>query len=103
MKKLIAIVLIILGVLSFIMTIINMQVTVGDAEAFLAGQVALPVPPGVTWGLYLIQAVGLVYLIFAENFKKTNLLWIIISPVGCLVLGTRQLLKLNKSSIVEIN
>lgn len=40
MKKLIAIVLIILGVLSFIMTIINMQVTVGDAEAFLAGQVA---------------------------------------------------------------
>ena len=103
MKKLIAIVLIILGVLSFIMTIINMQVTVGDAEAFLAGQVALPVPPSVTWGLYLIQAVGLVYLIFAENFKKTNLLWVIISPVGCTVLGTRQLLKLNKSSIVEIN
>ena len=101
MKKLIAIVLIILGVLSFIMTIINMQVTVGDAEAFLAGQVALPVPPSVTWGLYLIQAVGLVYLIFAENFKKTNLLWIIISPVGCLVLGTRQLLRLNKLTLIE--
>ncbi|GHU37112.1 hypothetical protein FACS1894193_01320 [Bacilli bacterium] len=101
MKKIIAIVIILLGILSIITTSLNLQVTLGDPEAFLAGEVGLPVPPALTWGLYLIQTISLVYLIFTENFKKTNLFWIILSPLGCIVLGTRQLLRLNKLTLIE--
>lgn len=96
-KSIFAIVLIILGILSIIATSLNLQVTMGDTEAFLAGQVALPVPPIMTWGLNLVQVIGFLYLVFSEKFKKTNLFWILLLPVGCIVLGTRQLLRLNKS------
>lgn len=60
-------------------------------------------PPSVTWGLYLIQAVGLVYMSYLQRVSRNESALIIISPVECIVLGTRKLLKLNKSSIVEIN
>lgn len=100
-KRIIAIVIILLGIMSIITTSLNLQVTLGEPEAFLAGEVGLPVPSALTWGLYLIQAIGLAYLIFTENFKKTNLFWIILSPLGCIVLGTRQLLRLDKMTLIE--
>ncbi|GAB2021215.1 hypothetical protein RyT2_02880 [Pseudolactococcus yaeyamensis] len=100
-KRIIAIVIILLGILSIIATSLNLQVTLGDPEAFLAGEVGLPVPDVVNRGLFVVQAICLVYLIFAENFKKTNLFWIILSPLGCIVLGTRQLLRLNKATLIE--
>ncbi|XOQ37382.1 MAG: DUF5658 domain-containing protein [Lactococcus sp.] len=96
-KRIIAIIIILLGIISIITTSLNLQVTMGDTEAFLTGQVALPVPRILTWGLNLVQVIGFLYLVFSEKFKKTNLFWILLLPVGCIVLGTRQLLRLNKS------
>lgn len=98
-KKIIAIALIVLGISSIITTSLNLQVTMGDAEAFLAGQVALPVPPALTWGLNLAQAIGLVCLVLVGKFKKTNLFWVLLLPVGCIVIGMRQLLRLNKDDL----
>ena len=101
MKKIIAIVIILLGIISIITTSLNLQVTLGNTEAFLAGEVDVPVSSVLTWGLNLMQVLGFFYIVFAEKFKKSNLFWILVLPLGCIVLGTRQLLRLNKLTLIE--
>lgn len=58
MKKIIAIVIILLGIISIITTSLNLQVTLGNTEAFLAGEVDVPVSSVLTWGLNLMQVLG---------------------------------------------
>jgi peptidoglycan/LPS O-acetylase OafA/YrhL len=121
MKKVMAIGLIILGVLLIITTALNLQIGVEDATTPTANQgtaivntgnlqvsvgntatvspnqATSPIPLVVTWSLMIVQAFLFVWVVLACQFKKSNLFWLIPLPVGCLVIGTRLLLRLTSN------
>jgi uncharacterized membrane protein len=98
-QKLTAITLIAIAVVTTITTVVNFQVIFANAEAFLAGQVSMPIPNIITQPLGAIQVVLFVYVIFTGNFKKRNLFWLLLLPIGCIIIGSRQLLKLNHEQV----
>lgn len=88
-NKSIFIALIVLGVIAIIVSVVNFKAVMGPQ--------GVPVIPSyVTWGLNIIQVILLVYVIFSCRMKKTNLFWILVLSLGCIVIGIRQLLKVNK-------
>jgi hypothetical protein len=98
-QKIITIALIVIGIIGITLNILNMQVTIGQAEAFLAGQVKQPIPTSVTWLLAVIEIIPFFYVMSVGQFKKRNYFWILLLPLGCIVIGTRQLLKLTKPTV----
>ncbi|GFH41571.1 hypothetical protein Hs30E_01220 [Lactococcus hodotermopsidis] len=101
LKKVLSLLLIVLGVVGIIFTVVNAQVTFDNMPAVLAGEVIKPlIPKAVMWGIDIIQIVLIIYLVFAAKLKKTNLFWLILLYVGSIVIGIRQLLRLNKEETV---
>ncbi|MDR1606685.1 MAG: hypothetical protein LBS41_06190 [Streptococcaceae bacterium] len=91
-QKTLAIALIVLGVLAIAISIVNFQ-------SLLGPQAKVAVPAAVSWGLNLVQAALLIVVVLVGKFKKTNLLWLLLLSVGSIVIGVRQLLKLNQSDL----
>lgn len=94
-----SLILIILGVATIILTTLNLRVIMGQPEAFLAGEIVAPIPGIVIMSLNICQVVLMTYIIFATKLKKANLFWLLIWPLGAIVIGIHYLLRLNKNHV----